>query len=413
MPGPRPQETSQACYSRIWPNEETRELSPIPVPPGIRIDIGTGHGFSVEPEVRQDLSSPGTGPASWQEETASSVRFDENVQFTVYRPQTVRPDVWYPLLAFAHLADRPLDAPEEEPDPIEEVRRQARHILGQRFDRYKDLTQDSGRAIPRAGELSFVPNVPGLIFNPPQRTFRWEESVHREEFRMRAATELHGQTARGSLSVFWGSILVADIMLAIRVNCDHPEPVSDREPPARDEARPYRKIFVSYSHKDLAIVQQIEQFVKMMGDQYLRDWTHLRTGEVWSDRLRQLIDEADVFQLFWSCNSMHSRFVRQEWEYALSIGRKYFVRPAYWEDPFPRSDEPPLPPDGLKELHTQRISLAPDVAPTTPVGADREPPDQGRDPLAPPPCEFGTTPKPRMRVGCYQIEKGLGHGGWK
>ena len=254
-----------------------------------------------------------------------------------------------------------MDAPEEEPDPIEEVR-QARQILGQRFDRYKDLTHDSGRAIPQAGELSFVPNVPGLIFNPTQRTFRWEESVHHEEFRLRAAAELHGQTARGNLSVFWGSILVADILLAIRINRDHPEPISDREPPARDEARPYRNIFVSYSHKDLAIVQHIEQFVQMMGDQYLRDWTHLRTGEVWSNRLRELINEADVFQLCWSRNSMHSHLVRQEWEYALSLGRTSFVRPSYWEDPFPRSDEPPLPPDGLKELHFQRISVAPDVA---------------------------------------------------
>ena len=34
-------------------------------------------------------------------------RLDENVQFTVYRPQTIRPEVWYPLLAFAHLAERP------------------------------------------------------------------------------------------------------------------------------------------------------------------------------------------------------------------------------------------------------------------------------------------------------------------
>ena len=28
------------------------------------------------------------------------------IQFTVYRPKSVRPNEWYPLLAFAHLADR-------------------------------------------------------------------------------------------------------------------------------------------------------------------------------------------------------------------------------------------------------------------------------------------------------------------
>ena len=40
---------------------------------------------------------------------------DENVQFTVYRPRAIRPGLWYPMLAFAHLAERRPDAPPEEP----------------------------------------------------------------------------------------------------------------------------------------------------------------------------------------------------------------------------------------------------------------------------------------------------------
>jgi serine/threonine protein kinase len=49
---------------------------------------------------------------------------DDNVQFTVYRPGMVVPGRWYDLLAFAHLSERRPDAP-DEPDPVEEVRRQA------------------------------------------------------------------------------------------------------------------------------------------------------------------------------------------------------------------------------------------------------------------------------------------------
>ena len=36
---------------------------------------------------------------------------DENVQFTVYRPRAIRPGLWYPMLAFAHLAERRPDSP--------------------------------------------------------------------------------------------------------------------------------------------------------------------------------------------------------------------------------------------------------------------------------------------------------------
>ena len=74
-------------------------------------------------------------------------------------------------------------------------------------------------------------------------------------------------------------------------------------------------------------------------------------GEKWDERLRQLIDEADVFQLFWSTNSMHSPYVRQEWEHALVLERSNFIRPTYWEIPMPGSSDPPLPPEALRRLH--------------------------------------------------------------
>ena len=51
------------------------------------------------------------------------------------------------------------------------------------------------------------------------------------------------------------------------------------------------------------------------------------------------IRAADVFQLFWSRNSMTSPWVRQEWEYALSLGRAHFIRPTYWETPMPEAPE--------------------------------------------------------------------------
>ncbi|TMQ12530.1 MAG: TIR domain-containing protein [Deltaproteobacteria bacterium] len=77
-------------------------------------------------------------------------------------------------------------------------------------------------------------------------------------------------------------------------------------------------IFASYSHRDAAIVDQFEQYARALGNEYLRDSINLRAGEVLSDRLRQMIDQAYAFQLFWSRTLMHSLFVRQEYEYALS-----------------------------------------------------------------------------------------------
>src|SRR4029077_8237931 len=157
------------------------------------------------------------------------------------------------------------------------------------------------------------------------RSFLWQETVHREEFRLRASASLDGSVTRGHLSVFLGGIVLADVALSIRV-ASTPSPLAPTPRVEMAQARPYRKIFASYAHLDRAIVEEVERYARVSGDHYLRDLIELRTGEVWNDRLTQLIDGADIFQLFWSWNAMHSPYVRSEWEHAASLGRPYFIR---------------------------------------------------------------------------------------
>ena len=111
-------------------------------------------------------------------------------------------------------------------------------------------------------------------------------------------------------------------------------------------------------NKDKFIVEQFEEFGRSLGDEYLRDLTELRSGEVWSDRLFEMIRAADVFQLFWSKNAMSSAFVSQEWRYALSLGRSNFIRPVYWETPLPEDRQADLPPEELRRLHFQNLNFA-------------------------------------------------------
>ena len=284
-------------------------------------------------------------------QSAERIKVDENVQFTTYCPRQVRPETEYPFLVFAHLADLPDDADENEPHPIEEVERQAGQILREKLSTYRNITHQSRQAVPRAGELTFVLEIEGFCCNPSRQSVIWQNTVHRVEFRIQAHASLNGRTCRGRLSVFFDDILLADVTVRIQV-ANTPEGV--RLPPARTAARPYRKIFASYSRRDLAIVEQLERYAASLGDQYLRDLVDLRSGEQWNEGLKRLIDEADVFQLFWSSNSMRSPIVREEWEYALSLRRPYFIRPTYWEQPFPEAP-PHLPPDELRRLHFQLL----------------------------------------------------------
>jgi serine phosphatase RsbU (regulator of sigma subunit) len=206
------------------------------------------------------------------------------------------------------------------------------------------------------------------------------KDVHREEFDLRASSGLDGTTARGRLSAYLGAILLAEVDFAIKVDSLH-RSAARGEPQETAAARPYHKIFASYSHKDIEIVRQYEKFVQTLGDQYLRDVRDLRSGQDWDEALSRLIDQADVFQLFWSTNSMRSPFVRREWEYALSLDRSSFIRPTYWELPFPESSDPPLPPDELRRLHFHCLSIPRQSTPgptlITESGSDFKPDEGG------------------------------------
>ena len=278
-------------------------------------------------------------------------RPDENVQFTVYRPAAIAVERWYPMLVFAHLSARRKDASADEPDPVEQVRQQAKEILGETDSGFVNVRQDSSQPIPSEGHLRLVPLVPGVEFNPPERSFVWLESVHREEFRLRAARQIIGQTARGFVSVYLDRLLIADVPIAMAVQSQAPR----TSEPVPNTAGPYRRIFASYSHRDAAVVRQFEEYARGFGDRYMRDVIDLRSGEVWERRLGEMIESADVFQLFWSWNSIDSPYVRSEWEHALTLNRAHFIRPVYWEDPLPQRGD--LPPAALRALHFARVGL--------------------------------------------------------
>jgi hypothetical protein len=91
-------------------------------------------------------------------------------------------------------------------------------------------------------------------------------------------------------------------------------------------------VFASYSHKDKEKVDFAGQFVKGLGYELLLDRTHIKGGDDWEETLRQLIDKADRFQLYWSKNASESSEVEKEWRYAIEQRPKGFIFPICWED---------------------------------------------------------------------------------
>ncbi|PWT90736.1 MAG: hypothetical protein C5B55_09265 [Blastocatellia bacterium] len=280
---------------------------------------------------------------------------DDDVQFTVYAPEKIKPDKNYLLLAFAHLTKRREDAAPDEPDPLEEVKKQASRLLSDQPEDYQDTKDSSSQPVPRGGEITFVPVVRGLTFNPPSRSFTWQKSVHKEEFDVHASADVDGKTLSGSMTVFLGSIVIANVNLTIGVD-SNATPVKEKI--SLDQARSARRVrqvFASYSHKDEQVVAELAHVAPIFGSRFLLDRTHLEPGEDRVEGLQRLIRDADVFQLFWSTNSMKSSEIVDEIKYAAGLGRPGFILPTYWEEPIPRSPEEGLPPPEVDRLQFYRI----------------------------------------------------------
>jgi hypothetical protein len=320
-------------------------------------------------------------------------RVDHDVQFTAYPPLAVRLAKWYPLLVFAHRGTPFRDETGRMIDAAADAERQADVLLGSRRQDFTQLRTFSSRAVPRGNNLRFVPWLEGATFNPPEATFNWLEPLHRLEFRFLVNKAPETGALSGSITIYKGILLVAEIPLRIAVS--ESAPITGGGPGVPTPAVHFRKIFPSYSHRDSTIVDSVIEHVETTGDEYLRDVVKLRSGQIWSEELLKYIDEADVFQLFWSSNSMRSRYVRDEWEYALKSSRQGFVRPLYWEDPRPEDQALGLPPAVLGRLHFARLSI-----PVLPAG-----PHTGAfPPVAVPPPRPPAPPQPGSVPGWRPVE---------
>ena len=341
-----------------------------------RADRPPGWTPPPRPPMPEKPSVPSPAAGARPEDPSGPI--DDDVQFTLYRPGTVSPRRWHWLLLFAHKSE---GGPEMD-DPEAEVRRQAEGILGADAADYGTLTADSAGSLRRGTTLLIEPWLDGATFNPPTVELQWYEPVHRADFRFQVAED-GPAVARGGVRIFAGVVLIGELTMTVRVASGE----DASAPPQRADR--FRRIFASYAHADAEVVDRLAAAVGVLGDEYIIDSRNLRSGEDWEQQIEGFIEQADVFQLFWSSNALRSPYVLAECRHALSLDREGFIRPVVWEDPFPQDVDADLPPAPIRRLHFSRLmadearSSATGLPP--PPHPPPPPPPQVTQPTAAPP----------------------------
>jgi hypothetical protein len=261
---------------------------------------------------------------------AATKRIWDEICFTALYPKEGKVETWHTLLVYAHhLRD------------TESVFQDAERFKDQ-LPKPKGVTSHSTQ-IARGTEITIIPSCDGIIFNPERVVSKWMETYHRADFRFSADQSLSNDAARGQINIYAGPVLVGTLKFAMLLNETDSQVAREHE----EHSIMYHQddIFMSYSHKDSAVVLACKKAYEALGFNVLIDIDTLRSGQIWNAELMQMIDRAAIFQLFWSWNASQSKYCRQEWEHALRGNKEGFIRPLYWEIPMPN------PPEELCKYH--------------------------------------------------------------
>jgi hypothetical protein len=255
----------------------------------------------------------------------------------------VTPHTWYSLAVYVHL---PLLQAEADQRIADESRWFGLHPAASKAAAHVPL--------PKGTQLRISPEVPGVVVNPPAQEVRWVEDLQQLEFRLQATPEAAGHTVLGAVEVHAGPLLVAQVPLSIHVR-GVGEPEWGPGTATASTGRLFSSVFASYAHEDDHIVAAFAEAYRALGIDMLVDKASLRAGQIWQQALLRLIEEADLFQLFWSEAASQSRYVAEEWQHALLLQDRKgerFIRPLYWTSPWPP------PPAQLAHLHFASLDLA-------------------------------------------------------
>ena len=314
---------------------------------GTVIAVTSGHGLSEEVGTAAEELASTTREAdeilaridSAARQVIEQTPEQDRLALSARYPGSISRGRWYSLVLYIHLA---------------RLKDQVAQLLEQRSAEFGLEPVEATAAVPpgltRGITLTLTPQVDGVEWNPPSQTVTWLEDIQEVRFRLRTVSEAAGPLG-GNVEVHVGEVLVALVPLAIRIRstAEHAE-----EPAALNQAKMFERLFASYSHEDAAVVRACQAAYRALGIDMFIDEQSLRSGQRWARIINEKIENADLFQLFWSHAASRSRYVEREWQHALAFaGNKseQFIRPLFWHE-----DRPPFPPE-LNDLHFARLDL--------------------------------------------------------
>jgi hypothetical protein len=286
--------------------------------PEMLINPGVLESLELDPEIMEALP-----------DFVDFFDVSEQLAFTSHYPREVAPAVWDRLLVLIALNTA-------EATALVEVT--AAERLQRRRDRFRVAKVPTRKALKPGTRFTIAPSLAGFRFDPVSITTQWTGDVQCHEFRVWAEDTSPGRAAHGQITILEGPLLRGEIPLTVFVRQVR-QRATDWSRFTDERVAAYRDTFPSYSTKDKLIERACETAMEAGSDRFVSDVRKVRAeGKEGNPKLLELIEQADVFQLFWSKNAAESQQVEREWRHAhtLRSTRPNFIRLVYWTaKPYP------------------------------------------------------------------------------
>lgn len=209
------------------------------------------------------------------------------------------------------------------------------HVYIHSTQAINQVVADFETRIPFQGPASSVSEISALVFQrgtiftiipfvkhcrivPALAEVSWEDDFEHVEFSIKPPNTSM-EVIQGEVRIYVGTLIVGILRVSV-ILADEEAPTRGKGKFTRQTCEQYRKLFVSYSRDDLAVVQAVDRLYERHPEiETFIDYKFLKSGDPWSERIQRQIEIADALQLFWSPNSCKSTNVEKEWRYALGL----------------------------------------------------------------------------------------------
>ncbi|MEM6529217.1 MAG: hypothetical protein AAF653_13045, partial [Chloroflexota bacterium] len=267
------------------------------------------------------------------------------MRFTVYYPKELLPNEWQPIKAYAYVGYAvdaiAVDAEGGDPGKVPEI--------------LYDRNRTARYRIPEGAHVTVTPRMKGFQFNPHSVNIGFYRTWHRFDFEMRAVNARLDEATNGYLTFTVDGLVVADVPMSVYVARGLNRNQNDMT--RRVTRRPYRSVYASFADEDGHLAGRLRRIYDALGMYNMRDLMQLREENGWNEDMPGAIEDAEIFQLFWSEAAAGSEAVERELAAARDRAESVenFIRVAYWEQP------PARLPESLRHVDSEYVPTIADA----------------------------------------------------